>query len=424
MRIDIPYGKGKQTLEIDEDRLTALIFPKQIAKTHATERDIVLSALENPIHSKRLCELAQGKNKILFITSDHTRPMPSHITVPLMLEEIRRGNPNADITILVGTGLHRPTTKEELIARFTRPVVEKENIVIHDAEDDDAMVFVGILPSGCELWLNRLVMEADLVISEGFIEPHFFAGYSGGRKSILPGVAAKKTVLYNHNARFIAHPLAHQGYLEGNPIHADMAFAALKAGLKFILNVLLDEEKHIAHAYAGDCTAAHARGCEQCAEIARVPACEADIVITSNGGYPLDQNVYQCVKGLTAAEKCVHRGGVIIMCAALSDGHGGDGFYHWFADRKDALEVALDIENLPPRDTRPDQWQAQILARILNKASCIFVTERENEQMLCDMHMAYAQSVGQALKMAQDMLGADALVAVIPNGVSVIIDDK
>lgn len=285
------------------------------------------------------------------------------------------------------------------------------------------MAFFGRLPSGGELWLNRLIRQADIVVSEGFIEPHFFAGFSGGRKSILPGVAAKKTVLYNHNTQFIRHPLARQGSLYGNPIHRDMAFAAKAARLAFILNVLLDGEKRSIAAFAGDCEKAHEAGCQLCKEMTRVPAVREDIVITSNGGYPLDQNIYQAVKGLTAAEACVKLGGAIIMCAALGDEHGGKAFYHWFSDRGNAHEVLRDIDNIPPEETQVDQWQAQILARVLQKAACFFVTDEENRRTIEKMHMRWAENVNDALDAATRLLGMDASVAVIPDGVGVIVNN-
>lgn len=423
MIIDIPYGKGKQQLQLPAGWLRACISPCPLGVQQPDEREIVRRALRSPIGSPRLCELAKGKRDILLITSDHTRPLPSAITLPLYLEEIRAGSPQAEVTILIATGMHRAPVREELLEKFGRQIVENERLVIHNAKNSQEMAFFGALPSGGELWLNRLVQKAELVVSEGFIEPHFFAGFSGGRKSILPGVAGEKTVLFNHNAQFIRHPLARQGSLSGNPIHRDMAYAAKAARLAFILNVLLDEDKRIAAAFAGDSEQAHAAGCRLCGEMTRAAAVTADVVITSNGGYPLDQNIYQSVKGLTAAEASVRQGGVIILCAALGDGHGGEAFYHWFADRKNAGEVARDIEGVPPGKTQMDQWQAQILARVLQKAACIFVTGPENRQMIEAMHMRWAGDVNQALQEAVRMLGREPSVTVIPDGVGVIVED-
>ncbi|MBE5783584.1 MAG: nickel-dependent lactate racemase [Clostridiales bacterium] len=419
--IEIPYGKNKQFLHVEEAPLKAVLTPQHTALSQAAEEEIVKAALENPIASPRLADLAKGKKNILLITSDHTRPVPSRVTMPPFLAEIRKGSPEANITILIATGMHRPTTEAELRAKMGDEIVDHETIVVHEALKQEDMAYFGILPSGGELWLNKLVKESDLVVAEGFIEPHFFAGFSGGRKSILPGVASGKTVLYNHNSVFLKSPHARQGSLKENPIHKDMLFAAQQAKLCFILNVLIDSEKKVIAAVAGDLEKAHEEGCALSRKLTQVPAVEADIAITSNGGYPLDQNVYQAVKGMTAAEACVKQGGAVIMCAALGDGAGGDEFYHWFADRENPQAVARDIEKIPPEETRMDQWEAQMLARVLCKASCYFVTEPENKEMIENMHMHWAPDVDTALAMARKQLGENATVTVIPDGVGVIV---
>ena len=421
MRIEIPYGKGTQTLCVEDSRVRGVLTPTHAAHEAADQQELVRAALEKPIGSAPLHEIAKGKQKVVVITSDHTRPLPSSITLPLYLAEIRKGNPDADITILIATGVHRYPTEVEKRAKYGDAICDHEKLIVHDASQDENLVLMATLPSGGELWLNKLVAEADLVVSEGFVEPHFFAGFSGGRKSILPGVAGRRTVLYNHNASFIHARESRQGNLDGNPIHRDMAFAAETAKLAFILNVLLDGDKRIIAAFAGDSVKAHEAACKLCMEQTSVIAAPADIVVTSNGGYPLDQNIYQCVKGLTAAESCVNEGGVIILSAGLGDGHGGEAFYHWFADRKDACEVMRDIINVPAGETHMDQWQAQILARVQQKAFCIFVTEEENRRMLEDMHMGWAPDMDAAMKLAASRVGENASVTVIPDGVGVIV---
>ena len=416
----IPCGREYQTLHVDKAHLRAVIRPGKwdAAKD---EKSAVLAALAAPVASPPLHEMARGKKRVLVITSDHTRPVPSRITMPLLLEEIRDGSPEAEIVILIATGLHRSPTAEEIRARFGEEIAEREKIAVHRASAREEMAFFGILPSGGELWLNRLVSWADLVVSEGFIEPHFFAGFSGGRKSILPGIASEKTVRFNHNAAFIADPRARQGNLKDNPIHRDMLFAAKKANLAFILNVILDENKKIAFAVAGDPEKAHEAGCAVCSERMRAERAEADIAVTSNGGYPLDQNLYQCVKGMTAGEACVRQGGVLIMVAALEDGHGGETFYRWISESGGPEEVLRDIERVPPGETRFDQWQAQILSRVMAKAACIIVTGEENRALVEKMHMIWAPDADAALKAAVGMVGEDYSVTVIPDGVGVIL---
>ncbi|WP_019851328.1 lactate racemase domain-containing protein [Desulfitobacterium sp. PCE1] len=185
------------------------------------------------------------------VTSDHTRPLPSKLTLPYILKELHQGNPSTEITILVATGLHHAPTPEEMIAKFGADVVEQENFVIHKADDYSTLVHLEDLPSGAPFWVNRLAVEADLLIAEGFIEPHFFAGYSGGRKSIMPGISGRDTILVNHSADFIDHPNTQSGIIGGNIFNNDMEDAAGQAGLRFILNVTLDEHKNIIGAFAG-----------------------------------------------------------------------------------------------------------------------------------------------------------------------------
>lgn len=419
--ISLPYGHEQVMAHVEDARLKGVLYPFHAVRQETNETAIVTAALESPIAAPRLKDMAKGKERILVITSDHTRPVPSRITMPVFLAEIRRENPKADVRILIATGMHRLTTDAELRDKLGDEIVDHQQIIVHEADKEEGMAYFGILPSGGELWLNKLVEWADLVVAEGFIEPHFFAGFSGGRKSILPGVASRKTVLYNHNAGFIKNPDATQGSLQHNPIHRDMVYAAQQAKLSFILNVLIDTDKRVIAAVAGDPVKAHEQGCELSRKLTAVKRIEADIVMTSNGGYPLDQNIYQSVKGMTAAEACVRPGGVVIICAALGDGHGGESFFKWFADRDGPAQVAREIENVEPEHTATDQWQAQILARVMNRAACIFVTGAENRELVEQMHLRWAPTPDDALTLAYQLAGEDASVVIIPDGVGVIV---
>ena len=275
------------------------------------------------------------------------------------------------------------------------------------------------LPGG-ECWVNKLAFDADLLLAEGFIEPHFFAGFSGGRKSVLPGIAGVKTVLANHCAEFIASDYARTGNLENNPIHRDMIFAAEKAKLAFILNVILDENKKIIRAVAGHFNEAHLTGCRFLEKMAGINKCQADIVVTSNGGYPLDQNIYQAVKGMTAAEAMRKPGGTIIMIAGCQDGHGGNAFYQAMADAPSPEEVLKKVAEVPRDKTQPDQWEYQILARILSCYQVILVTDLCDPVMIKAMHIDHAFNFADAFAKALAKQGNSAKIAVIPDGVSVI----
>lgn len=421
MKVNFPYGKEIQSLDIPEERLQGVLVSSLHHYTpKAAPMELVEEALRYPIGSKPLCELARGKQKVVLIASDHTRPVPSKVIVPPMLREIRRGNPDADITILIATGCHRETTREELVGKFGEEIVNREKIVIHDC-DLSPLAKIGTLPSGGECIINKLVVDADLVVSEGFIEPHFFAGFSGGRKSVLPGIASRTTVLANHCSEFIAHPKSRTGILEGNPIHADMVWAARAAKLAFVVNVVINEKKEAIYAVAGDLEAAHKAGCDFLSSLCRVDARPADIAISTNGGYPLDQNIYQAVKGMTAAEATVRQGGVIIMLAKSNDGHGGEHFYHHLADEPDIRKTQALFLSRSRNETVADQWESQILIRILQKATVVYVSEAPDE-LIRSMHMIPSHSLDEAMAKAEEILGSrEATVTAIPDGVSVMV---
>ncbi|MGH4140751.1 nickel-dependent lactate racemase [Clostridium sp.] len=421
-KIKIPYSKQFLDIEIPDENLAAILESQaHDFKVNDTQQEIVNKALDNPIGSVKLEELVKGKKNLVLITSDHTRPVPSKVTMPILLKRIRNANPTIDITILIATGFHRPTTREEMIDKFGLEIVDNEVIKIHVSTDYDNMVNVGMLPSGGELLLNKVAMEAELLIAEGFIEPHFFAGFSGGRKSVLPGVASAKTVMANHCSEFIASEYARTGILENNPLHRDMLYAAKQAKLAFILNVVIDSDKKVINAFAGDSQLAHIKGCEFVMELASVKAVKADIVITSNGGYPLDQNIYQSVKGMSAAEATCTEGGVIIMMSASNDGHGGQSFYDNMANASSPREVLDRVLKVGRNDTVPDQWEFQILARILDRYTVIYVTDMCDPGIVKNMHMLHAFTFEEALEKAFEIKGKDAKITVIPDGVSVVV---
>ena len=404
----VPYSKGFVDINIPDQNIAGILESKAHSyKAELSQEALVEHALDNPIGSQRLEELVKGKSNMVIITSDHTRPVPSKITMPILLRRIREANPSIDITILLATGFHRPTTYEEMVDKFGPEIVANEKIVNHISGDASQMAKIGVLPSGGECIINKLAVETELLISEGFIEPHFFAGFSGGRKSVLPGIASEVTVMANHCAEFINSPYARTGIIENNPIHKDMVYAGRTVKLAFILNVVIDAKKHIINAFVS--------------ELASVKAVPADIVITTNGGYPLDQNVYQAVKGMTAAEETCKKDGIIIMIAACNDGHGGESLYENLKNAKTPRELLDRIAKVPRNETIPDQWEMQILARILDQFTVIVVTDQCDPKMLIDMHLQHADTFDEALNKALTLKGKDASITVIPDGVSVVV---
>ncbi|MCH3971399.1 MAG: nickel-dependent lactate racemase [Oscillospiraceae bacterium] len=420
--IKIPFGKAGMTLHADLSKAEVLTSHIGELKATGSEDALVQEAMAHPIGSPRLSELSKGKKTCTIIISDHTRPVPSKHIIPFMLKELREGNPDIDITLLVATGFHRPSSKEEMVSKLGQEIVDNEKIVVHDSRNPDTNMQVGVLPSGAPCVIDKAAAKADLLVSEGFIETHFFAGFSGGRKSVLPGVCDQVTVLGNHCSKFIASPYARTGILKGNPLHKDMLEAARLAGLKYIVNVIIDENKKVVAAFAGDSVKAHQAGCDLLSKYCKVsPKQKGDIVISSNGGYPLDQNIYQSVKGLTAAEAAAADGAVLLMVAKCNDGHGGEGFYNALKNCASPEELTKEILATPQNKTKPDQWEFQILCRVLCKHHVIYITDPAQKQIIEDMKMEWAPDVDTALARARELKGADAHLVVIPDGISVMV---
>ena len=424
MKITIPYGKAFLSAEM-EDRYSfeELSVSDAGPSGEKAGTDIVRAAMEAPYDSPRLRDLAVGKKDAVILLSDHTRPVPSREILPLMLRELRDGNPDIDVTLLIATGCHRAPTREEIEKKIGAETASAEKIAIHDCEGSGNLR-LGTLPSGAPLVVNRIAAETQLLLAEGFIEPHFFAGFSGGRKSVLPGICDKTTVFSNHCSAFISDKNARAGVLDGNPIHADMTAAARMIGLKYIVNVILDREKRVRSAFAGDPVSAHRAGCDELLRLSGVRAREkGDILISSNGGYPLDQNLYQSVKCMSACEFFSKPDAVYIICCECSDGIGGDDFYSAVKGCQSAEQLLDDIAGVPMEETRRDQWQYQILARVLRGHRVFFVTRPELRDVVRDMKMEYFPSLASALAAARKEKGPDAHVVSIPDGVSVLPAD-
>ena len=420
--VKFSYANTTQDLQVPDDTPVLTSKVGQLTSDR-TGLDIVREAMENPIDSPRLSALAKGKDNCVIIISDHTRPVPSKDILPNMVRELREGSPDIKIKLLVATGFHRPTSIEELKNKLGDALYEefKDDIVVHDAHDPSRNVKVGSLPSGPDCIIDKLAMETQLLVAEGFIEPHFFAGFSGGRKSILPGIADAVTVMGNHCSKFVDSPYSRPGILDHNPIHEDMLAAARMAKLAYIVNVVIDGSQKPVAAFAGNFETAHRKGCDFISDYVCVKPAYADIVITTNGGYPLDQNAYQSPKGMTAGEACAKDGAVIIMLASCMDGTGGDYFYHIIADEPDIETAYQKFLATPQEKTSPDQWCSQVLARIVRKYKVIFVADENQKDMIEGLKMEYAPTLEAAYKRAREIKGEDASLTCIPNGISVVV---
>lgn len=408
----LPYGKRFIELDLNKLGSVQLVEPNPVLNER-DEEVIVREALEHPMGSISLKELTKGVKKILIITNDNTRPMPSKITIPAIIRSFYWDERYYDITILIANGLHREMKEDEMREQFGEEICSKYRIVNHNASDRTQLVDFGRLSSGNVLWLNKLLVEHDLIISEGFIEPHFFAGYSGGRKSILPGVAGEETILHNHRPENIASPYATGANLDGNPIHKECQEAAKMGKLAFILNVALDRSKKIVGAFAGDPVKAHTCGCEYVKRMMSVAAKRTDIVITTNNGYPLDRNLYQVVKGIDTASKIVKEGGVIIVAAECMEKVGHKNFEDLILSCRSVEELHCKMSSPP---STADKWQVQILARALKKYKIILVSDGIDQALSEKLFLIHAVSIEEAVKKAFSIKGTGASVTVMPEG--------
>jgi len=412
----MPYGEGTILCEVPESRLKVVLEPKRMTEIEEPAEELA-RALEAPTASPPLRELVEGSRSPCIIVSDSTRPTPSRLIVEGILTVLRNEGIGEESTkIVVATGLHRPPTRAELQERLGEEATRRLRVVSHDAQDDENLTYLGSTSADTPLWVNSIVHGCDLIIADGYIEPHFFAGYTGGGKNILPGVSGLETIKANHGAAMIDHPKARAGVLEGNPIYQDIVEGARMTGLDFSVNVTLNAEKRVSGVFAGDFEEAHREGCRFLERHVKVEAESSDIVVSTNGGYPLDRDLYQAVKGMSVAEDVVREGGVIIIAAECRDGVGHPNFRRLMEESEGPEEILERIRS--PGFFVADQWEAQILARILQRAGVICVTDGVEGGIIRAMHMTPAGSLEEALEEAYGIVGRDPEVTVIPGGPS------
>ena len=411
MKVNLAYGSGHLPIEVPDDR-TTVIEPAHIDGL-ADEKAAVLDALQNPIGSQPLLERISPDAKICIAFTDITRATPNDRIIPWLLEHL--GGPNDNITLLNQLGTHRPNTREELETMLTPEVVANYRVLNHEPENPKALVQVGTTADGTPALLNRHIVEADLRIITGFIEPHFFAGFSGGVKGIMPGCAGLETVMSNHGAKNIGDPQATFGVTVGNPIWEELRDIALKTGPSFLLNVTLNEQRDITNVFAGDIIEAHKTGCVFVKKSAMQPVEQPfDIVVTTNSGYPLDLNLYQGVKGMSAGARVLKEGGTLILAAECREGVP-DG-----SPLDDLLRSAGSIEEIlamlsTPGFVRPEQWQAQIQALVQRRAEVLVCCELDDATLRA-CHLAPCADINAEVAKRLAKLGPDARVAVLPQG--------
>ena len=411
MTVNLAYGSGHLPIEVPDDR-TTVIEPTHIDGL-ADEKESVINALQKPIGSQSLLDRISPATKICIAFTDLTRATPNDRIIPWLLEHL--GGPNDNITLLNQLGTHRPNTREELETMLTPEVVANYRVLNHEPENPEALVQVGTTADGTPALLNRHIVEADLRIITGFIEPHFFAGFSGGVKGIMPGCAGLETVMSNHGAKNIGDPQATFGVTEGNPLWEELRDIALKTGPSFLLNVTLNEQRDITNVFAGDIIEAHKTGCVFVKKSAMQHVEQPfDIVVTTNSGYPLDLNLYQGVKGMSAGARVLKEGGTLILAAECREGVP-DG-----SPLDDLLRSAGSIEEIlamlsTPGFVRPEQWQAQIQALVQRRAEVLVCCELDDATLRA-CHLAPCADINAEVAKRLAKLGADARVAVLPQG--------
>lgn len=419
MRVTLEYGRVGMNVVLPDANVVKCLGYRS-AEPIQEPAVAIGEVLAAPNGTSSLAELAQGRRSACVVISDVTRPVPNPILLPPILEKLESsGIPRERILILVATGLHRPNVGDELKEMVGAEVARDYRIENHDGLDRDAHTFLGESPRGVPVWIDSRYVEADLKITTGLIEPHFMAGFSGGRKLVCPGIAAIETVRVWHGPKFLEHPNARVGVLDGNPVHEENTWIARHAGCDFIVNTVIDAKRNILKVVAGDLESAFHEGVDfvRTLVVDTVPE-PVDVVVTSSAGYPLDTTFYQSVKGMVAAADIVKPGGTVILAASMSQGIGSEPFQRLF-DENDSIDQFMD-RILNSDYFVMDQWQLEELAKILRKARVVAVTDGLPAETLQKLFVESAPSVEGAVADCLTRYGSDATIAVVPKGPYVI----
>ena len=407
----LPYGKTEVCVRVPTRNFLGSIEPKEKEGVPDAVLEIK-RALNEPIGSKKLDEIVKPEDKVAIVVDDATRPAPSHLMVPPLLEELNNaGVKDENITIIFACGTHKAVTREEAVKLLGEAVLNRVKTVSHDCKASN-LVYVGeTRKHGTKVYLNHVFAEADVKILTGDIGFHYYAGYGGGRKSVLPGVSGEETIKHNH--AMLLHPNAKTGILDGNPVHEDMVEAARLAKVDFILNVVINSEKEVVKAFAGDVEQAFYEGVKLVDEMYRIPVDrKADIVVVSPGGHPADVNLFQAYKGVDNALEIVKRGGVIILVAECPEGHGNQVFYDWMVKFKDLKAVQREIK----RNFVLGGHKAYYLMKALRKAQIFLVSAMPDYYATNIFKLKTARAVNDALNEAFSIVGKNAKVWVMPYG--------
>ncbi|HMK11283.1 MAG TPA: nickel-dependent lactate racemase [Acidimicrobiales bacterium] len=413
MKVHLAYGETGMDIDVPAER-TVVVSPKQLTPV-PDERAAVLSSLRSPTVGRPLRDRVRQGQTVAISMCDGTRPQPRRVMIPAILDELDGIVRADDVVVLVATGTHRGNTPDELVSMLGREVLDRVRVVNHDARDESTLTWCGQVMD-VPVWLNREWVDADVRITTGFVEPHFFAGFSGGPKLNAPGLAGLETTLALHNAWRIGDENATWGVTVGNPVHDAVRAIADATGVTFMLDVLLDRDQRIVEVFSGDLLPAHAAACVAGKKLAMAPVPSPfDLVVTTNSGFPLDQNLYQAVKGMSAGAAVIKPGGTLICAAECRDGFPDHGSYREvLASQPSPAALLREIE--ARATTIPDQWQVQVQARVQEKAHVVMHTATLTEVDLASAHLGYTDDVTASVHEALDRLGPDATLCVLPEG--------
>jgi len=412
MNVQLAYGRGNLSIDLPDDRTTV------IEPTHcpglADERSAIIGALENPIAAKPVRQWITAKDRVCIAFTDLTRATPNERLIPWLLDYLR-DVPRENITLLNQLGTHRPNTTAELEKLLTPAVVRNYRVLNHEPENPHSLAQFGTTRDGTPALINRHLAEANVRIVTGFIEPHLFAGFSGGPKAIMPGCAGLQTVMSNHGAKNIGDSRATFGVTVGNPLWEELRDIALRVGPSFVLNVSLNAHRQITGVFAGDLIKAHQAGCEfvRRSAMQKVKA-PFEIVVTTNSGYPLDLNLYQGVKGMSAGSRIIAQGGSLILACECSEGiPPGSPLDNLLRSARSPEEILTMLST--PGFVRPEQWQAQIQSLVQRRANVLLYSSLSDE-MVRSAFLTPCRDIAGTVRERLKELGPHAKVAVLPQG--------
>lgn len=418
MRVKLAYGRAGLPVDFPD---SAQVIAPRFSPGLQDETQAIRDALRHPIESAPLSDLVRPGDRIVIAHTDITRATPNDRLLPVLLEELESaGVSRRHVTLLNSLGTHRRQTENELRAMLGSAILDNYRCIQHDGEDDANLVSLGRTSLGHSVRVNRAFMEADVRILTGFIEPHFFAGFSGGPKGVLPALAGAESVLSNHGRDMISHPEATWAKTHGNPIWEEMREVAMRTNPTFLLNVTLNANREITRVYAGDMLAAHAAGCSSVRETGMVPVDQTyDIVVTTNSGYPLDQNLYQSVKGMSAAAQIVRQGGSIIIASACEDGIPAHGKYAELLAQGGSPQGILDMLDRPGFSEQ-DQWQVQIQAQIQLKAEVHVYSDGLTDEQIRRALFTPCRDIPRTIACLSERYRDDPRICILPEGPNTI----